>query len=232
MKRLMTVLALSAVAAIGTAREAVAVAVSVDLTGSVYDYSMTVPRGNGNATRTDNYTGLAAYSFSTSGGALEISVPAGGSWPNTFDPYLYLFEDDGDFSEDDLIAYNDDVTYGVVLDSYLSTSVPGGNYLVLLGQYEYRGPFNGGSFFNRPTDASYIDYVTGVVGGAAYQDVAGWNTLPQNGTVEASYNYEMTITGQDLVVAGVPTVPLPASAPLLLGALMIPAALRKLKRRG
>ncbi|WP_417247734.1 DVUA0089 family protein [Celeribacter sp.] len=233
MKRLTGTLALSAAALLGSATHAVAVTVSVDVTGSVAEMEREVTYySNGwRRTRTDTYSQMAAYYFSASAGSLELSVPSYSSGWQTFDPYVYLFEDDGDFSEDGLIAFNDDTPYSWALDSYLSTTVPGGNYIALVGQYTNRSLFNGGSVLNPPSDASYIDYVAGAVGGTAYQDTESWNTLPQNGTVEASYNFEMTITGEDLVVAGVSPVPLPASAPLLLAALMIPAGLRKLRRK-
>lgn len=174
------------------------------------------------------YTQMGVTTFSTTGGDLELSVDGVTGPDGTLDPYVYLFADDGDFSQDDLIAYNDDLDYGVVLDSYLSLSVPAGDYVVLVGQYTNRGRWNGGRNRNDvPSDSSYIDYVTGIVGGHAYQDTESWNTLPQNGTVEASYNYEITLSGEDLIVNGVPAVPLPASMPLLLGAFALPMLLKR-----
>ena len=64
------------------------------------------------------------------------------------DPYIFLFEDDGDLSVDDYIAENDDFAVTPVqtvpdlngsidvFDSYLELNLPAGHYILAVGMYD------------------------------------------------------------------------------------------------
>ena len=86
------------------------------------------------------------------GGVIEIdtlSWETDGSWVDVngdgedvfFDPYIYLFNDDGSLDAGDLIDANDDSddTFGdgsiTVLDSYLSLNLAAGDYVLTIGSY-------------------------------------------------------------------------------------------------
>ena len=161
---------------------------------------------------------MSVFSFSVDDGGFSFGVEAEN---DAFDPYIYVFEDDGQLSRWDLIAYNDDISYPDNLDSYLSTTLAAGDYFAVVGQWIWGQSSNG---------VNGIDYSTGIVDGNLYAMNAGWNNLPQNGTVEATYNYQITMTGENLIVDGVPAVPLPASLPLLAGAFALPMLLRRRKK--
>ncbi|MEM5467955.1 DVUA0089 family protein [Celeribacter marinus] len=197
------------------AQDAVALTVSTTFDGSVSTMSQTRQRGF--FTETDWYTEMSAISFSVEQGTFSFGVEA---VDGVFDPYIYLFEADNNFSQNDLIAFNDDINYPDVLDSYLSVNLAAGDYIAVVGQWMNWGGNGAGD----------IDYQTDVVDGNVYGGVANWNTLPENGTVLATYNYQIAMTGENLVVDGVPAVPLPASMPLLIGAFAVPMLMRRRKK--
>ncbi|WP_417242477.1 DVUA0089 family protein [Celeribacter sp.] len=206
---------LIALAASLIAEDVQALTVSTTFEGSVA--TMTETRRRGFFTETDTYSQMSAVSFSVTAGTFSFGVNAEAG---SFDPFIYLFEDDGNLSRNDLISYNDDISYPNILDSYLSTTLATGNYIAIVGQWMW-GENNG---------SGGLDYGTGIVNGNVYAMNSNWNNLPQNGTVEATYNYQITMTGENMIVDGVPAVPLPASLPLLLGAFAVPMLLRRRKK--
>ncbi|WP_417257559.1 DVUA0089 family protein [Celeribacter sp.] len=215
MKRNVLVPSLLATAISMVASGANALPVSTTFDGSVATMSQT--RSFLVLGSTDIYSQMSVFSFSVDDGGFSFGVEAEN---DAFDPYIYVFEDDGRLSSRDLIAQNDDISYPDNLDSYLSTTLAAGDYFAVVGQWIW-GENNG---------ANGLDYGTGIVDGNLYAMTANWNDLPQNGTVEATYNYQITMTGENLIVDGVPAVPLPASLPLLAGAFALPMLLRRRKK--
>ena len=83
-----------------------------------------------------NSKGVFDYAFHFDGGPLSIAVDKGGSNP-IFDPFLYLFADNGspvNAKTGSLIAYDDDG--GGYPNSLLNfDSLSAGNYIISVGEY-------------------------------------------------------------------------------------------------
>ena len=142
------------------------------------------------------------------GGVIEIdtlSWEENGGWVDVngdgedvfFDPYIYLFNDDGSLDAGDYITENDDSinTFGdgsiSALDSYLALNLAAGNYVLTIGGY-----------FHDVNDA-----VDGFNPGTG----SGFYPIDSNFLVADHGDYRVTFTGD------VSIVPEPSSLMALLG---------------
>ena len=118
------------------------------------------------------------YSFSSTGGTITFDVLEWGFGGNYMDSMVWLLSDDGALDIGDLVAQNDDSssTYGdgstTSLDSWLSTSITAGNYLLAVGEC---CNFGASDILDGVQDGVSSDYV--------------------GATIQNTYDYQLTVAG-------------------------------------
>ncbi|QOY55683.1 cadherin-like domain-containing protein [Candidatus Sulfurimonas marisnigri] len=81
----------------------------------------------------ENGEGTVAYTYFTVYETTTVSIAANSTGSSFVDPYLYVFSNDGDLTEDDYITHNDDSGPGY--NSFLSVTLQPGEYIAAVGDF-------------------------------------------------------------------------------------------------